>query len=46
MKKIQEVGQRVIEVNARGRIVRELQNTFPKPGKDFPLHLTKTFNLM
>lgn len=36
-----EVGQRVIEVNARGRIVRELQNTFPKPGKDFPLTLDK-----
>lgn len=36
-----EIGQRVVEVNARGRIVRELQNTFPKAGKNFPLTLDR-----
>ena len=32
-----EIGQRAIEINARGRIVRELKNTRPKSGSDFSL---------
>ena len=36
------IGQRAVEVKARGRIVRELRNSRPKSGKDFPLTLDAT----
>jgi penicillin-binding protein 2 len=36
-----EIGQRSVEVNARGRIIRELKNTIPKPGKNFYLTIDK-----
>ncbi|HLB59677.1 MAG TPA: penicillin-binding protein 2, partial [Bdellovibrionota bacterium] len=36
-----EIGQRSIEVNARGRIIRELKNTAPKSGNNFYLTLDK-----
>jgi penicillin-binding protein 2 len=31
------IGQRAVEINARGRIVRELRNSMPQAGKDFAL---------
>ena len=36
-----ETGERSVEVNARGRIIRELKNTVPKPGNDFHLTMDK-----
>lgn len=36
-----EIGQRSVEVNARGRIIRELKNTVPKAGNNFYLTIDK-----
>lgn len=36
-----EIGQKSVEVNARGRIIRELKNTVPKPGNNFYLTIDK-----
>jgi penicillin-binding protein 2 len=36
-----EIGQKSIEVNARGRIIRELKNTASKSGKDFHITIDK-----
>lgn len=36
-----ETGERSVEVNARGRIIRELKNTVPKAGNNFHLTMDK-----